>query len=88
MGYIIKTVFLVSTRNTGTGTMRKWPIQADTVLANVGRELSFWLSLLRMAIDIANADYLFFSMERTGAPLPTAGNGVPGVTETWPFVIG
>ena len=34
-----------------------------------------------MAIDMANADYLFFfSMERTGAPLPTAGSGVPGVT--------
>ena len=33
------------------------------------------LSLLKMAINMANADYLsFFSMERTGAPLPTAGS--------------
>ena len=77
IGYVIKTVFLASTRNTDTGTMRKWPAQVGTVVANVGRELS----LLKMAIK-ANADYtvLFFSMERTGAPLPTAGSGAPGVT--------
>ena len=56
--------------------MRKWPAQVGTVVANVGRELS----LLKMAINMINADNLsFFSMERTGAPLPTAGNGVPGV---------
>ena len=58
--------------------MRKWPTQVDTVVANLGRELSFF----KMAIDMANADYLsFFSMERTGAPLPTAGSRVPGVTQ-------
>ena len=51
--------------------MRKWPAQVSRVVANVGRELS----LLKMAIDMANADYLsFFSMEWTGAPLPTAGS--------------
>ena len=55
-GYVIKTVFLVSTRNTGTGTMRKWPTQVSTVAANVGRELS----LLKMAINMANADYPSF----------------------------
>ena len=32
--------FLVSTQNTGTGTMRKWPAQVSTVVANGGRELS------------------------------------------------
>ena len=59
--------------------MRKWPAQVGTVVANVGRELS----LLNMAINMTNADYLsFFSMERTGAPLPTAGSGVPGVSES------
>ena len=58
--------------------MRKWPTQVSTVVANIGRELS----LLKMAINMANADYpSFFSMERTGAPLPTAGSGVPGVRE-------
>ena len=36
--------------------MRKWPAQVSTVVANVGRELS----LLKMAIDMANADYLSF----------------------------
>ena len=36
--------------------MRKRPAQAGTVIANVGRELS----LLKMAIDMANADYLSF----------------------------
>ena len=36
--------------------MRKWPAQVSTVVANVGRELS----LLRMAINMANADYLSF----------------------------
>ena len=56
--------------------MRKWSTQVSTVVVNVGRELS----LLKMAINMANADYpSFFSMERTGAPLPTAGSGVPGV---------
>ena len=76
VAYVIKTVFLVSTRNTDTGTMRKWPTPVGTVVANVDRELS----LLKMAINMAIADYLsFFSMERTGAPLPTAGSGVPGV---------
>ena len=57
--------------------MRKWPTQVGTVVANVGRELS----LLKMAINMENADYLsfFLTMERTGAPLPTAGSGVPGV---------
>ena len=56
--------------------MRKWPAQVGSMVANVGRELS----LLKMAINMANADYLgFFLMERTGAPLPTAGSGVPGV---------
>ena len=56
--------------------MRKWPAEVGTVVANVVRELS----LLKMAINMANADYLsFFSMERTGAPLPTADSGVPGV---------
>ena len=56
IGYVIETVFLVSTRNTGTGTMRKWPTQVSTVVTNVGRELS----LLKMAINMANADYLSF----------------------------
>ena len=56
MGNVIKTVFLVSTRNTDTGTMRKWPALVGTVVANVGRELS----LLKMAINMANADYLTF----------------------------
>ena len=56
IGYVIKTVFLVSTRNTGTGTMRKWPAQVSTVAANVGRELS----LLKMVINMANADYPSF----------------------------
>ena len=36
--------------------MRKWPAQVSTVVANIGRELS----LLKMAIDMANADYLSF----------------------------
>ena len=54
--------------------MRKWPAQVGTVVANVGRELS----LLKMAINMENADYLSF-LERTGAPLPTAASGVPGV---------
>ena len=36
--------------------MQKWPAQVGTVVANVGRELS----LLKMAIDMANADYLSF----------------------------
>ena len=36
--------------------MRKWPIQVSTVVANVGRELS----LLKMAINMTNADYLLF----------------------------
>ena len=59
--------------------MRKWSAQVGTMVENVGRELS----LLKMAINMANADYLlFFSMERTGAPLPTAGSGVPGVNPT------
>ena len=51
--------------------MRKWPAQVSAVVANIGRELS----LLKMAINMANADYLsFFSMDWTGAPLPTAGS--------------
>ena len=55
------------------------PARVGTVVANVGRELS----LLTMVINMANADYLlFFSVERTGAPLPTAGSGVPGVVES------
>ena len=33
-----------------------WPAQVSTVVANVGRELS----LLKMAINMANADYLLF----------------------------
>ena len=36
--------------------MCKWPAQVGTVVANVGRELS----LLKMAINKANADYLLF----------------------------
>ena len=36
--------------------MRKWPAQVSTVVANVGRELS----LLKMAINMANADYPSF----------------------------
>ena len=36
--------------------MRKWPTQVGTVVANVGRELL----LLKMAIDMANVDYLSF----------------------------
>ena len=36
--------------------MQKWPAQVGTVVANVGRELS----LLKMAINMANADYLSF----------------------------
>ena len=36
--------------------MRKWPAQVGTVVAKVGRELS----LLKMAINMANADYLSF----------------------------
>ena len=52
IGYVIKTVFVVSTRNTGTGTMRQWPVRVGTVVANVGRELS----LLKMAIEMANAN--------------------------------
>ena len=78
-GYVIKTVVLVSTRNTGTVTMRKWSAQVGMVIANVCSELS----LLKMSINMANADYLpFFSMERTGVSLPTAGSGVPGVNST------
>ena len=50
-----RTVFLVSARNC-TGTMQKWSAQVGPVLANVGRELS----LLKMAIDMVNADYLSF----------------------------
>ena len=71
----IKDSILVSTQNTDTGTMRKWPTQVGTVVANIGMELS----LLKMAINMANADYLsFFSMERTGA---SVGSGVPGVIQ-------
>ena len=56
--------------------MRKCPAQVGTVVANVGREVS----LLKMAINMANANYLsVFSVERTEAPLPTAGSGVPRV---------
>ena len=36
--------------------MPKWPAQVGTMVANVGRELS----LLKMAINMANADYLLF----------------------------
>ena len=36
--------------------MRKWPTQVSTVVPNVGRELS----LLKMAINMANADYPSF----------------------------
>ena len=36
--------------------MRKWPAQVGTVVAKVGRELS----LLKMAINMADADYLLF----------------------------
>ena len=36
--------------------MRKWPAQVGAVVANVARELS----LLKMAINMANADYLSF----------------------------
>ena len=36
--------------------MRKWPTQVSAVVANVGRELS----LLKMAINMANADYPSF----------------------------
>ena len=52
IGYVIKTVFVVSSRNTGTGTMRQWPVRVGTVEINVGRELS----LLKMAIEMANAN--------------------------------
>ena len=52
----IKDSILVSTQNTDTGTMRKWPTQVGTVVANIGMELS----LLKMAINMANADYLSF----------------------------
>ena len=52
----MKTVFVVSIRNTGTGTMPKWPAHVGTVVANVGIELS----LLKMAISMTNADYLAF----------------------------
>ena len=59
--------------------MRKWHTQVSTVVANVGRELS----LLKMAINMANADYPSFFLWNE-LELPTAGNGVPGVkcTET------
>ena len=40
--------------------MHKWPAQVGTVVANVGRELS----LLKMVIDMANADYLLFLYPR------------------------
>ena len=36
--------------------MRKWPAQVGTVVADVGRELS----LLKMAINMENADNLTF----------------------------
>ena len=36
--------------------MRKYPAQVRTMVANVGRELS----LLKMAINMGNADYLSF----------------------------
>ena len=36
--------------------MRKWPAQVGTVVANVGRELSW----LKMAINMANADNMSF----------------------------
>ena len=51
----MKTVFLVSTQNIGTGTMQKWTAQVGMVVTNVGKELS----LLRMAVNTPNADYYF-----------------------------
>ena len=36
--------------------MQKWPVQAGTVVPKVGRELS----LLRMALNMQNADYYMF----------------------------
>ena len=36
--------------------MRKWPTQVGTVVANIGKELS----LLKMTINMANADYPSF----------------------------
>ena len=42
----------LTTRNTGAGTMRKWPTRVGKVLANVDRELS----LLKMVINVANED--------------------------------
>ena len=54
-----KDSIVVSTRNIDTGTMQKWPTQVGTdgtVVANIGMELS----LLKMAINMANADYLSF----------------------------
>ena len=56
MGYIAEAWFLAFTRNAGTGTMRKWPVQVGTVVANVGRELS----LLRLAVNMSNAEYFTF----------------------------
>ena len=51
--------------------MRKWPAQLSSVVTNVGRELS----LLKMAIDMANADYMFFLWNelepRCQQPIPT-----------------
>ena len=44
--------------------MRKWPAQVSTVVANVGKELS----LLKMAINMANTDYLSFFLSNELEP--------------------
>ena len=70
---IIKTVFFVSARNTGTKTMRKWPAQVGAVVANADRELS----LLKMAVNMPNADYLSFFFYGTNWR-PAANSGQRG----------
>ena len=71
--YIIETVFLVSTRDIDRGTMRKWPVQVGTLVANVGRELS----LLRMAVDMPNVDYYTFCYGTNWSPAANSGQRGP-----------
>ena len=56
--------------------MRKWPTQVSTVVVNVGRELS----LLKMAINMANAGYpSFFLWNELEPRCQQRAAGVPGV---------
>ena len=57
--------------------MRKWPAQVGTVVANVVRELS----LLKMVIDMANADYLLFFLRNELEP--RCQQRAAGTLELW-----